>query len=304
MRPFGWSRRTSSLRNAFIGAAAALIVLAACSKTVQTSSSLENQGILGLSSTNAYLGSNLFLGQEAERSSYLFSFLKQRGGPQAIRVTQAPLEAPRVELFYPEKKEYYVAELVAGENFRQWVVRGPFGIRRADFKELSALGDEYRGEPLFQIYRRPYRFGTATPATVATPGALIPRIPLPPPPTPTPRPRPKTKTLAVKPTPVPPPQLTAPKSPQDFTPLNSDQQAILMSQGFAERAENGDVIHTVRSTKESLTAIASWYTGTTDNAEAIAKANAIDVGSALNSGMRVRVPLELLTQLRTMPSLE
>ena len=64
--------------------------------------SLTNQGMLPLSSTNAYLGTNLYLARQAENSDILYNFLDSKGAPAAIEIKEADLSYPRRILYYPK----------------------------------------------------------------------------------------------------------------------------------------------------------------------------------------------------------
>ena len=120
--------------------------------------------------------------------------------------------------------------------------------------------------------------------------------PVVPTPAPTPKPKPKKKT--------PPKIITStgdvgiPTPVPEWKPLNSDQQALQMAQGFAERAANGDVIHTVTGESESLEALAEWYTGAPGNAKALAEANGIADGEKLAAGKRIQIPLKMIKQFK------
>lgn len=275
-----------------------LLVSLGCSPSLETARTLSNEGILPLSSENAYLGSNLFLAREAERSQFLFNFLKGRGGPSAIRVKEDYTDAPRIDLFYAQEKEMYIAELddqrgQSASGYRQWIVRGPYAMSRIDYREVVRLASNH-AEPLFMIYGKPYRFGRQRPEQVDV------QIVIPPPPVPTPKPKvirkPKSTESATAAVTL------TPKIPAVYTPLNFDQQALLISQGYAERSQSGDVVHVVKSTDETIAAIAKWYTGDALQATAILAANSgLETPEQLKVGDRVTVPMGLVKQFKAMP---
>lgn len=232
----------------------------------------------------------MILGREAEQSDYLYNFLSGRGAPSAIRLTGHG----EMQLYYPKQKELYIASASQVGERMEWVVNGPYAIPRADFKGLGRLAAEAGGEPLFIIEGRPHRFGMVR--ADARPQVLAPTIAVvkpTPPPQPTERPKvvkrvttpPKTEAPAATPTPKP------------FTPLTFDQQAIAMSQGFAERASNGDVIHTAEMI-DTLASIAAWYTGDAQNEEAIAKVNGLSKGAAIPLGTRVTIPVGIVKNFK------
>jgi len=277
-------------------------LLLGCSKRLETGQTLVDEGILALSPTNAYLGSNIFIAREAERSNYFFNFLKGRGAPDAIRVREGRFSEATIQMFYTHSKEMYVAELeehsaIGKNDFRQWIVRGPFAITRSDYRELSRIttspsGVTGKGEAaLFQIYGKPYRFGTEAESNDSR---LVKPVLPPAPPIPKPTPQKKTVIAKVEATPVP---------AKVFTPLNSDQMAIMISQGYAERAANGDLIHTVKTETETLADIAKWYTGSATNATAILASNATELKTpeALTIGTRIKIAASLITQTKAMP---
>lgn len=272
----------------YILSLSSLIFIIGCSKpTIKSYPNLANKGILPLSTANPYVSGNLFIAREAEMSPYLHNFLKIRGGPAAVEIIEPTLGSPRVLMFYPQQRETYAADIVEQNNTRQWVISGPYAIERRDYRELAGMETSLVGEPVFVIHGKQTRFKFETPQPQVN-KVLQPVLPLPPPATPTPKPRPRVKSgdetvvISKKGT-----------APTEFRPLNSDQQAIQLSLGFAERAENGDVMHTVVST-ENLAAIAQWYTGSADNATVVAEANGAKITDALTPGARIRVPFRLV----------
>ncbi|MBX7144441.1 MAG: hypothetical protein K1X79_08335 [Oligoflexia bacterium] len=273
-----------------------LCSLIACNQsTIKSYPSLANQGMLPLSTSNPYVAGNLFLAREAELSPFLYNFLKIRGGPTAVEIIEPNLGESRVIMYYPRDRQVYTADIVETKTTRNWMIKGPYQIERKDYRELATLENSMQGEPVFVIRGKQQRFKFETPNQETK--IIQPSLPAVPLPTPTPKPKrhiskPKEEedTIVIS---------KRGNSPTEFRPLNSDQQAIQMSLGYAERAENGDVIHTVIG-GENLAAIAKWYTGTADNATGLAEANGIKVGDTLTSGARIRVPLKLVKNTRQM----
>jgi hypothetical protein len=276
-----------------------IVCLAFCSTIDNYSSdTLANQGILPLSATDSYLGTNLFLAKQAEQSKVLYNFLESKGGPAAMELLDETFKAPRLLLYYPKTEEVYSAGLEDQTGIYEWMVRGPYAIKRTDFRKLPRNADD----PLFVIHGKFKRFKVDREAALATPTPYPTLIPTP---KPTARPTPRRIITAV-------PKgtaeiITAPKntvaepSIKDFRPLNSDQQAIQMSKGFAERADNGDVIHTVKTDGEKIEAISKWYTGGDAGAKEISSANDIPEGKELVKGQRIKIPLKILKNLKAMP---
>lgn len=273
----------------------ALAALVACSRGQVTEyPSLANQGILPLSTTNAYVGSNLFIANEAQRSPYLYNFLKGKGGPMAIEILQPQFGPARVLMFYPREREVFVADIMEKEYSRQWIIRGPYAIQRKEYRQLAALESAMNGEPIFFIRGKVERF-RFQPTHEEQTSILEPVVP-PPPPTPKPKAKPKKKATASQKEII----TKHGEQPTEFRPLNTDQQAIQMSLGFAERAPNGDVVHTVSSNDQTLQTIAAWYTGSSENAGELAKVNSLGASDPLASGTRIVVPLGLVKNFKAM----
>ena len=272
-----------------------VVALLSCAAPVRVSTfpSLVNQGQLALSTTNSSLGSNLFLSREMERSSYLHNFLHGRGAPTAIELIEEDDHPTRLLLYYPSDKEVYAGDLqIMGKdiNAREWVVRGPYQIERKDFKNLLRMEMAMNGAPVFEINGQEVRFRNKEETPVR-------RIVSPlPPPIPTPKPKPKKKVIY---------QSSGDGiqqvDPRDWRPLNTDQQAIQMAKGFAERAWNGDVIHTVKAEGESLDAIAKWYTGSSENGAKLAELNHLAAGTVPAVGGKITIPLKMVKEFKRMP---
>ncbi|MCO6430199.1 MAG: hypothetical protein J5J00_05010 [Deltaproteobacteria bacterium] len=268
-------------------------LLYGCAPSQHSSTTLANQGILALSTSNPYLGTNLFLAGQAEKSTILYKFFQKRGGPTALELIEEPLSKPRMLLYYPKDKEVYAADLEKRDRVYEWIVRGPFGIQRQDFMTLQRMEQAIVGEPLFVIFGSEKRFRQPQ-VMQHQHTVLAPSIPLPLP-TPTP-----VRKKAVKKT-VPAETLPGIPNPADFSKLNSDQQAILISKGFVERADNGDAIHTVKGSSETVESITKWYTGATSAKKEIEALNSLSGEGPLPQGTRVRIPLKLLKNFKVMP---
>jgi hypothetical protein len=290
------------------------LFLTACSAApyLENYSPLSNQGILPLSTSNPYMGANMFLASEIEQSAYLLNFLKAKGAPTAIDIFSKNFRHPRMLLFYPRDREVYAADLVSKAEQREWIIRGPYGIERKDFSALARMENALIGEPVFMLQGREYRFYQAArhdsqslsrpevrpelpavqkkqPSKAARPAAQRP---------------PTSPVVASAPkqsVPPQPPQSLLPSDPREFRPGNKDQVAIIISRGWAERNADGDIIHIVRRSDETLAAVAKWYAGSETNAEEISKANSLTVETHLIPGSRIRVPLRIATNFKPMP---
>lgn len=263
---------------------------------------LSNRGLVPLSSANAYVGSNLFLASEMEKSPALLHFIQSRGGPQALRVIERKMRSPELVLYYPREDSMYIAELNASRSAYNWVVRGPIRIPRHEARSLTPENLELTGEPLFVVFNQFVRYDSRPPigftrpiAVVKTPTPKLAEKPLPT----KPKVKPKAAVVATKPkasTSTSGPTISrAPvEQPTPYKPLNFDQMAILMSKGFAERDKNGDVMHTVKAETETLEAIATWYSADKSKAGEIAAASGLDPAAPLKVGARVRIPLSIV----------
>jgi hypothetical protein len=206
-------------------------------------------------------------------------------------------------MYYPNEREYYVAELEERDKYREWITRGPYRIERRLLREFSALRDGTNREPVFVIDGRLMRFKQeeSAPPRIVAPPIVIPTA------TPTPKPKPRRPT----PVPVAPDSGTpgpgiTPKptsdDPLEGKRVNSDLLAIIGSQGFADRDLNGDLIHAVYEDGEKLSRIAKWYTGSDGNEKVIAESSGIVPDQPLIKGQQIRVPKNLLKRFRPIPS--
>ena len=271
-----------------------LTLPAACGYNRDQYLGLEDKGILPLSSNDAFLGSNLFLAKEMEADAYLYNFFRMRGVPAAIEIDEDSSGERRMLMYYGQENSVYIAHPNFQDGVRRWVIRGPYQMEWKDARELKHLSRTGRQDALFFIggsYKRLPEPRAETPRQVV-------RIVTPPTPVPTPRPRRPVKRVTAKPTEAPTP--TGP-DPKEFHKLNSDQRAILIAQGYAPRADNGDIVHIVKYENETLGRISRWYTKAENNKQEIASFNGLGPDDALAQGTQVRVPLKLVTQDKAMP---
>ncbi len=280
-------------------------VLPGCSTKIETPG-LANKGILPLSTTDPYLGSNIFIAREMETSSYLYNFIKTRGAPIAIELTDTSFHPPHMLLFYPAQKEVYAAELLwrkitlSGSKTMQkkeWIIRGPYLIEREDYRTLAGLEMGLQGQPVLVLNGKIQQF---TPARKEqdTKRVAVAIVPPTPPPTPTPVKKRGPAKAAPEKSPVESEEESLLKN---FKPLNLDQRAILISKGYADRADNGDLLHRIAYEGENLDMIARWYTGSSKTVEEIAKFNNYAPNAKPDKGEIVRIPLALLKRAKAMP---
>lgn len=268
---------------------AALAALA-CSTTSPHIAPLLNQGLIPVSSDNPYVGSNLFLGKEMERSTYLYNFLRQRGAPQAIELRGPSEGSAEARLYYSGRREYYIAtpSVDKATKTREWNIRGPYAVERENFRQVSLLPATDRA--VVEVFGRKEIFGQEaialerkhiSPAFVPTPT-----------PVPTPRPRPIKKPTGQG--------GAAAATPTPATPMNFDQRALMEAKEFAERAPNGDVVHTVKAPTETLTSISNWYSGSSDNTKKVAEKNNLPEDTKLTPGTKIFIPADIVTNAKTM----
>ena len=293
---------SSPLVKVFSAVLSSALLLSSCTPVSDSYPTLVNEGALALSTTNPYLGANLFLSHELERSRYLFNFFKSRGAPVAIEIIQPSVGATRLLLYYPNQREVFAADLVQEATKREWIVRGPFEIERQDYRTLIRLDASMAGEPVFEIYGKPFRFrfNSALEKTTAPRGVLTPTLPeVPPTPVATPKPKVKRPVITAKapsePTPPPVPTIDI------YKPLNADQQALLAARGFARRDTNGDVLHVVKGENQTLERVVRWYTGGPAAVGEVAKLNSLPEQENLPTGTTVKIPVKLVKERKAMP---
>jgi hypothetical protein len=244
-----------------------------------------------VSSENPYVGSNLFLGKEMETSTYLYNFLRQRGAPQALELRGSSESTSEARLYYSGRREYYIATPSVDKKTktREWIVRGPYAVERDNFKQVSLLPATDRA--VFEIFGRKEVFGQE--AVALERRYIAPAFVPTPTPQPTPRPQPKKKPSGDS-------ASVAAPTPTPSTPMNFDQRALMEAKELAERAPNGDVIHTVKSPTETLTSISNWYSGSGANTKKISEKNNMPEDTKLSPGTKVFVPAEIVTNPKTM----
>ncbi len=268
---------------------------------------LTNEGVLLLSSDNPYVGTNRYLANEIERSTVLRHFLENRGAPQAIRVQRVRFgDLTTLYMFYPEKREYYSAEIIESarkdpRKYEDWVIKGPFRTERNDFGVLRQMVGEIK-DPIFIVNGEQQYFKGSVqskPIEVASRTDVYSTIPAP---TPKPTPKPVVKKEVVPATPEDAIDALILAPPGKFRALNTDEMAIAMSKGYAEREANGDLVHSVRFDGESIDSIVKWYTGDLSNKTSIIAANKLADDTKLKGGDRVVVPFALIKNFHFMPS--
>lgn len=272
------------------------LIAAACGPRINTYPGLKKKGLLPLSDNNAFNGANLFLAKEMEKSAFLHNFIKGKGAPTAIELEESTYGPTQLLMFYAKHHAVYIAVPQQEHIMREWIIRGPYQMEWKDDKEMQRLQRLAKNEPVLYLWGKEQRFPVNS---IHKPETIV-RVALPPTPKPTPikrKPRKVSKSSKKKASDA------LPKlDPKDFQNLNTDQRALLIAQGYAPRADNGDVIHVVKYENETLHRITNWYTESDKNEEQIAKLNNLTPGQAVPLGTQIRIPLELLKRLKSMPS--
>lgn len=289
--------------------------LAGCSSHNTEFPSLVDRGMVPLSTTNPFQAGNLLISHEIEAGTYLEEFLANQGAPRALEMVSSGYSNLAMYLYYPTKNAVFIADLQEADHQREWIVRGPYGVGRKDFLTLRRLGAaEAGGEPVFRIRGRDVRFRQVTAPPVKP--TFEPEIPVLPPvkqkiPA---RKQVQKKTSHTTPaqkrtepthrTPAPVQSSSKEELSFDdpkFVPMNSDQLALMLSEGYAAKTAVGDISHVVKSPKETLKAIATWYTGDETHTEEIAQANGLNVDDPLTPGMKIKIPKALVARTKAMP---
>ena len=301
--------------------------LTSCHYKITNYPSLVNQGILPVSKEQAYLGANLFLSREMEKSTFLYNFLYKQGAPDAIEIVSKAFKNDRFYLYYYNAKEVYVADpKIGSDNRREWIIKGPRVPNWRDLKNLKNVMDTSNKDAPFVIDGKEVFFAQnkkifGAPNNQINESDINPnkvdlsKLPKKPVKRNIPRKRytPK-KNITIKPQPTVAPTKAVESAPENndyltnlenlttYKPINSDQMAIAMSKGYARRDDMGNVIHTVRSYTETLQAISFWYTGNEINAVEIEKYNKLEDASNLKIGQNIIIPFNMLKKVKQMPN--
>jgi hypothetical protein len=253
---------------------------------------LVGAGPLPISRTNPFVGPNAFLGIEASRSSYLRNLFYRLGGPDAVDISSHT----SMRLIYVRLRSYYLANKDPSESSSEWIIRGPFGMSRSEYRKFARTGLKGFGRPILPFEGRLTTFAITTPTPSPT------WTPLPVPTVPQRKSRSHGHIHRTAPTASPtrhiPPIITAAATALPTTapgtPLTWDQQALALAKAEVIRQPNGDLTHAVSQSGQTLGAIAIWYTGNIENAEKIAENNHIAPDAVLSAGTKVTIPAGLL----------
>jgi len=159
MRSFSVPLSYSWMPVRFFVALSLCITIGCSTGTHSTFSSLADQGILTVSSDNPFVGANIFLASEMEESRYLYNFMREKGSPQAIELTGHDIADSELKLFYSGRQEMYTAvpHFDRSLGTKEWVVRGPYSLDRASYRQVTALPASQGG--VFQVFGKREVFG-------------------------------------------------------------------------------------------------------------------------------------------------
>jgi hypothetical protein len=270
------------------------LLILGCSPTI-TTPGVSNEGFIPVASSNAYSGANVFLGKEMAEAPILKNFLVKRGAPTAIKVTDKIGAPTELSLFYlPERETFIASRFRSGENTFDWIIRGPYAMSRKEFLALSGLVNPNAHEAHFIVEGDDLTLALRQPIKTKFP-AIKPEVP----PALENKPKDLVKAKIV-------PLLTDEERtllpPHKFITWNSDQRAVYVAKGFSDRAENGDLRHTVVANDETTKKLAEWYTGAEKNATQIAQINSLRSDQYLTVGSIVVIPGKLLVRALKMPA--
>ena len=180
-----------------------------------TFSSLSEQGVLAVSTENPFVGANIFLSNEMEESRYLYNFMKEKGAPQAIELTGREISESELKMYYSSRQEMYTAvpEFDRSLGKKEWIVRGPYALDRASYRQVISLPSGQGG--VFQVFGRREVLGGEMRAAETR---VIPPVYIEPP-------QPKPVKRKVKPKATPPQKVAVEDDPLK-NPSNLDQQAL------------------------------------------------------------------------------
>ena len=262
--------------------------LSACSGTTQLNSGLvsrlKNRGPVALSSDNPYLAANMFVASTMQKSPIISGFIKKKGAPTAVEIDHQ-LFAPMVLYFYYLKdREYYKLE----ESLGTWIIQGPNRIDASLAADLGRLSSGQTGEAALL---------TDEPESVVQNLSKPPEILADTGPHPLPSPTTFLQQLADDQERLFKTTFKSVARPHHST--SFDLGRILKLQKAAEghpaeRAPNGDLVHHVSWSGETLSAIALWYTHDRGNAPRLARINRIKKPDSLQIGDTVIIPAYLV----------
>ena len=217
---------------------------------------------------------NLLIAEEMKKSELLRGFIQYTGVPAAVEVEKRSFGPWRMKLYYPAKNEAYSLE----QTERTWVITGPTAVP----PDLAPKTIESKAEaPL--VKELPAEAGEKAENGAKEPAPVLAQ---------------EQQTAAGE-EPAKEEGTAAAPHPVELESANEEQQIKSKEQGQeasaqAESPPTGDYVHTVTHPGETLRIVASWYTGTPNNAGRIARINVIQNPNVLYLGQKIRIPAYLL----------
>jgi len=251
---------------------------ASCTFSSQNSlrDGLINQGPQPISESNPYLTANAFLGREAELSPLLLGFLECRGTPDLIEVTKRFLSPFSIRCIYLDSDESYFIE---GES-PDWLIRGPENISEHDIPDFHQFPRTSGKAPL--VSKKNSLLLSPNKPSISKEICLGKR-----PVKTVVKPESHTQISKV------PSAAAIPKEP-----ANSSTAVV------PKEVSSGDIIHRVNHAGETLDIIASWYTGSAENAGRIARINNLQISALLHLGQSIRIPYYLIQRTTPLPEMQ
>lgn len=272
------------------------VLIAACTPTTGSENliwRLNNRGPVPLSSDNPFLAANLFVSRLAEQNQTIYGFIQYRGIPPAVEVVSSYFSDPLIHFYYPEKREFFILEqFEAG-----WVINGPERIPPDTQSQVAALTRSLRAEPVLRVQKHPELLlgAGATDRVFARAGDPVqqesnawsdPSLGIQ-------EPRVLGGTRARETVAIPSSSTKGDFSEERIQEAVNRLQENPSGQG-AELTPQGDLVHYVGYSGETLSIIARWYTHDRGNVGRLARINSLKNPDRLDIGDAIIIPAYLL----------
>jgi hypothetical protein len=236
---------------------------------------LNDRGPISVSPNNPYLAGNLLLSKEMEQSQELAGFIKTRGAPASIEVSQGTFSPLNLRMYYPENREYFTAE--KGDGI--WIIKGPIILPEEKAAELA----RHAGRPAFQAgpSESSERVHSAADAFQNFPAHEETKAP-----------EDLREHERIESKSAHQPESTATKTASKQIEIEEKPESILKAneRHQAELTPRGDLVHYVTYSGETLSMLARWYTHDRANAGKIARINKLGEPNVLTIGDVVVIP--------------
>lgn len=288
-----FSKEKMRLLNLIVATITFTLLISGCSHSIRTNHDLvnriKNRGPLALSTDNPYLVANLFLAEEAKSNETLKGFISHRGAPPVIELQGDIFNNLNMKLFYPETREYFLADDETG----YWIVNGPYRIPDSEAELINEIAKDVKKEPVLVSHDDPQTTSelAKSPPIARLPTDLKPMDP---------KADPFLGQSKIEPTGTvkPEPAVNTPKMSVSKT-VELEKIRSRYASRPAELTPKGDIVHYVNSADESLRMIAEWYTDDPDNAQRLARINRLS--GRVRLGDMIIIPSYLVTFKGRMP---